>query len=110
MKKYWSILAGASLLLLSACGQAKDSTNQNQPSNTPSQVSAPETIAKQNCSSCHGVDLEGNYGPSLQKIGRKYTKEQILGILNNGIWAMRAQKQLSAQEKEVLANWLEQKK
>lgn len=110
MKKRWFWTIGASVLLLSACGQATDSSDQNNSSNQTNQVSAPEQIAKQNCSSCHGNNLQGNYGPSLQKTGSKYSKEQILNILNNGIGTMRPQTQLSSQEKEVLADWLSQKK
>lgn len=44
----------------------------------------PEEIVKQTCTSCHGANLEGSVGPNLQKIGSKYSQDEIKTILMNG--------------------------
>ncbi|SFK95879.1 cytochrome c551 [Paenibacillus sp. 1_12] len=68
-------------------------------------------IYKQNCISCHGNALEGGVGPSLQKVGAKYSKDQIATILNNGKGAMPSFKgKLSDNEIGELATWLADKK
>lgn len=111
MKKYWFSLIGASLLLLTACGQSSEAPKEEtkkEPATT--QVTGAEAIAKQNCTRCHGGNLQGSYGPSLEKIGSKYSKEQILDVLNNGKGTMGPQKQLKPEQKEELATWLAEKK
>ncbi len=71
----------------------------------------PEAIA-QNCIGCHGGDLEGveGSGPSLQKIGSKYSEEEINEIIMNGIEGTAMPGGLvSSEEAQVLAEWLAQK-
>ncbi|GAA4708891.1 menaquinol-cytochrome c reductase cytochrome b/c subunit [Brevibacillus fulvus] len=36
------------------------------------------------CMGCHGNNMEGMVGPNLQKIGSKYSAEEIEGIIKNG--------------------------
>ena len=36
----------------------------------------PEKIFAENCTACHGQNLEGGAGPNLQHIGAKLSKEQ----------------------------------
>ncbi|WP_044639803.1 c-type cytochrome [Risungbinella massiliensis] len=114
MKKYWFSLIGVSLLLLTACGQSSDTpseeTKNGSTNSSTTQVTGAEAIAKQNCTRCHGGNLQGSYGPNLQQIGAKYNKEQLLGVLNNGIGSMGPQKQLNDAQKEELATWLAEKK
>lgn len=112
MKKGLLAIVGASLLLLTACGQTADNNTSNNDANTGSQQQAagPEEIAKQNCSSCHGGNLQGNFGPSLEKIGSKMTKEEIIEVLDKGIGSMPPQTKLTPEQKEELATWLSEKK
>ncbi|NHN31717.1 c-type cytochrome [Paenibacillus agricola] len=118
---------------LSACGAkstAPPSTTPTTPSTTPpaanqgtgdttggttagGTVSTADASAiyKQNCISCHGNNLEGSVGPSLQKVGAKDSKDQISTILNNGKGAMPSFKgRLSDTEIGALATWLSEKK
>jgi cytochrome c551 len=68
-------------------------------------------ISKQNCTSCHGVNLEGGGAPKLQNVGAKYSKDQIAGIIANGKGAMPSFKgRLSDADINGLADWLAAKK
>ncbi|ENH97494.1 cytochrome c-550 [Gracilibacillus halophilus YIM-C55.5] len=70
----------------------------------------PEAIA-QNCIGCHGGDLEGGTGPSLQDVGSKYSQEEIYDIIMNGIQGTQMPGGLvSDGEAEVLSKWLAEKK
>ncbi|MDF2668504.1 MAG: cytochrome [Paenibacillus sp.] len=70
-------------------------------------VAAAEAIYKKSCISCHGDQLQGTMGPNLQKVGTKYTKEQLYKLILNGKGGMPAFKS-SLKEEEVanLALWL----
>jgi cytochrome c551 len=54
----------------------------------PDVMATGEAVVSQACISCHGANLEGGYGPSLQNIGDKYNKEEIVTILINGKGSM----------------------
>ena len=67
------------------------------------------------CVTCHGADLSGPM-PSLLGIGDKYTKEDILGIIENGIGGMPPQlaenldRGLTEEDIDALAGWLAMQK
>ncbi|KAB8128607.1 cytochrome c [Gracilibacillus oryzae] len=66
----------------------------------------PEALA-QNCIGCHGGDLEGASGPSLQNIGDKYSVEEVQDIIVNGIEGTAMPAGLvSTEEAAILAEWL----
>jgi menaquinol-cytochrome c reductase cytochrome b/c subunit len=46
--------------------------------------------AQASCMGCHGQHMEGGMGPSLQKVGGKYTAEQIADIIKKGKGQMPA--------------------
>jgi cytochrome c551 len=70
-----------------------------------------EALFKQSCTSCHGVDLEGDIGPNLQKIGGHLTKAQITAQITDGGTVMPPfGKRLKTEEIETLAAWLSAKK
>lgn len=70
-----------------------------------------QAIVKQNCTSCHGANLEGSVGPKLSTIGGKYSKDQIAGIIANGRGAMPAFKgKLTDADINALSDWLAAKK
>jgi cytochrome c551 len=74
-------------------------------------VAAAAVLFKQSCTSCHGVDLGGNIGPNLQKIGGELTKEEITTQITDGGSQMPPfAKRLKANEIETLAAWLAAKK
>ncbi|GAB6931738.1 c-type cytochrome [Calditerricola satsumensis] len=64
---------------------------------------------RQACASCHGANLEGSVGPNLQKVGAKYSKEQILSIIQNGRGQMPGGL-VKGDEAENLAAWLADRK
>lgn len=122
------LLAGALVLSLNACARndanpPADGNNTNQPAenqpgnnqpgnNQPAagvDVSRAEATYKNNCASCHGNNLEGIAGPDLTKVGSRYSKEQIIGIIQNGKGIM-PKNLVTGEEAENLAAWLASKK
>jgi mono/diheme cytochrome c family protein len=74
-------------------------------------ATAAQALYKQNCISCHGVDLQGGVGPNLQKVGSKLTLEQTYKLLQNGKGMMPGFKtQLKDEEIANLSRWLAEKK
>jgi mono/diheme cytochrome c family protein len=72
---------------------------------------AAQALFKQSCTSCHGVDLAGDFGPNLQKVGGKLTKEQITTQITQGGEAMPSfEEKLNTEEIQALASWLASKK
>ncbi|WP_438444961.1 c-type cytochrome [Gorillibacterium sp. sgz5001074] len=72
-----------------------------------------EALYKANCVACHGDKMDGNGAANrnIAKVGAKYTKEQILGIITNGRNGMPAFKgKLKDEELNALADWLAAKK
>ncbi|WP_019123282.1 cytochrome c551 [Brevibacillus massiliensis] len=128
MKRFsFILLAGAMVLVLGACGKSAQPAPQ-QPATPPAEQPAKggetttpttepgatagefdaakaEAVYKQNCSSCHGVDLKGAVGPDLTKIGDQLSKDDILGVINNGKGIM-PKGLVSGADADNLAAWL----
>ena len=97
-------------LALAACGGGGDNAGNNNGDNGGGDTAASaEQIYKQNCASCHGQDLSGGVGPNLQKVGSKYSKEQIKEIIANGRGAMPAGI-IKGEDADKVAEWLASKK
>jgi mono/diheme cytochrome c family protein len=45
-----------------------------------------EELFQSNCAKCHGAELEGFIGPSLEGVFERHNRETVLGILQNGIY------------------------
>lgn len=45
-----------------------------------------EELFQENCTRCHGDDLEGFIGPSLVGVFERHNRETVMGILRNGIY------------------------
>ncbi len=80
---------------------------------------AAQIYAKSTCLSCHGGDLKGMPSakiPALRGVGDLHSKDEILGIIHNGIGQMPGQydanigKGLTPAEIEQLADWLSRQK
>jgi mono/diheme cytochrome c family protein len=70
-----------------------------------------KALFKDNCMSCHGASLEGDFGPNLKKVGSQMSKADIAAQITNGGGGMPAfGKTLEAGEIEALAVWLATKK
>lgn len=125
MKKSIIFLSLLLVLSLSACGKSSDNNNNqgaanNNTGNTGTTTGQTggnaaagngEATFKANCVSCHGNNLEGAVGPNLQKVGAKYSADEIAGIVSNGRGGMPAFKgQLSDADIQGVAQWLAAKK
>lgn len=128
MKKSIIFLSLLLVLSLSACGKSSDNNNNQGAANnnagttgntgtTTGQTGGNaaagngEATFKANCISCHGNNLEGAVGPNLQKVGAKYSADEIAGIVSNGRGGMPAFKgQLSDADIQGVAQWLAAKK
>lgn len=73
------------------------------------ELASPEEIYQQNCSSCHGGNLEGGGGPALDKVGSNYSVEEIADIIQNGKGAMPGGI-VTGEAQQLLAEWLAEHK
>ncbi|GGD47217.1 c-type cytochrome [Paenibacillus nasutitermitis] len=92
------------IVVISACGSSSSELDG------PTEV---VKIARNNCISCHGTELQGKMGPdtNLQLVGKRLSKEQIAEQIRTGGDSMPAfESRLSAEEIEGLAAWLSGKK
>jgi cytochrome c551 len=86
-------------------------TTPDPSTQTPPAVSAAEEkLYEMHCLNCHGEQLKGGYGPSLEKVGSKYSEEEILKILAEGTGRMPSQKYIPDEDRQQLAKWLAEKK
>ena len=69
-----------------------------------------EEIYSGNCASCHGGNLEGGMGPSLETVGTNMSESEIADVIQNGRGQMPAMSQLQDDEVQELASWLAEKK
>jgi len=70
-----------------------------------------EATVKANCITCHGDQLQGGIGPSLQKIGTEHDAEGIFSIVSKGRGQMPSFKEkLAPEEIANVAMWLSEKK
>ncbi|WP_232699721.1 cytochrome c551 [Brevibacillus daliensis] len=108
MKRWASVLmAGMLVVGLTACGGGEKPAEQG--SSTGGTVAVGETKYKQSCVGCHGVDLKGATGPSLEKVGATYNKDQIKEIIEKGKGRMPAG-MAKGEDVEAIAAWLADKK
>ena len=108
------------LLALVGCSSDNSKEESNEATNTSDKVEAEsatsavdrgEELYKQKCANCHGGNLEGIVGGPLTEIGSKYTEEQLLDIIVNGIEKTTMPGGLlEGEEAEAVAKWLAQKK
>ncbi len=105
LKKVLLTLTIGLALVLSACG---GETSRNESAGGESSASA-EDIVKKNCTGCHGVDLGGANGPSLQKVGSEHSEAEIENIINNGQGGM-PKGLINEEDAKKVAAWLAKKK
>ncbi|MBO9129943.1 cytochrome c551 [Bacillus sp. 165] len=106
-KKILVSLMGAALALtMAACGKSEETPSET---NQTANGGTAEKIFQQSCSSCHGSDLAGRVGPSLQHVGQKYSQDEISGIISKGRGSMPGGL-LQGEDAEKVASWLAEKK
>jgi quinoprotein glucose dehydrogenase len=81
---------------------------ETKPAGGPALSSGPQ-IYSQICAACHGVNRNGDPArafPSLENIGQKLKKPDIVQLLNTGRGMMPSVAFLSAEQKEAVAGFL----
>src|SRR5690625_7893782 len=103
MKKWLMAVLFGAVLVLGACGGGGDdnATDEGGDDTGGETASAAEEIYENNCSACHGADLEGNNGPDLTDVGSKYDADEIADIIQEGTGGMPAQSQVSDEDTET---------
>ncbi|MFD2673592.1 c-type cytochrome [Marinicrinis sediminis] len=99
-------------LTLTACGNSESGSGYHVNQDKEAFPEAIELYNTQRCLSCHATDLEGNMGSksNLSQIGSKLTKEELIQVISEGRKMMPAYAdQLSAEQIEMLAEWLSTK-
>lgn len=119
MKKQLMALFFGTTLVLSACGggETTDEEPAGVPVETPevdegsgdggesSSVDA-EQVVQQNCTSCHGQNLEGQGNfPPLNDVGSRLSEEEIRTIIDEGQGAMPPDI-IEGEEADAVAAWL----
>jgi len=108
-KKLFGLLLGTSLAL-AACGGGDEATdNNNANEGGGATANAAEQIYQQNCANCHGQNLEGQVGPSLEKVGSKYSADEIKNIIVQGRGSMPGNL-IKGEDVDKVAQWLAEKK
>lgn len=108
MKKWLVAVLLGVLLVLGACGggsdDKKDANNGNNDGNT-TDVAAGEDLYKKQCASCHGQDLSGGAGPSLETVGADLNAGEIKTIIEEGQGSMPGGL-LTGDDAQAVADWL----
>src|SRR5690625_145686 len=114
LKKWLIAILFGTILTLGACGGGGnsdgDAKNNNANNGNGDTASAAEDVYQKSCMACHGGNLDDGSAPDLTAIGSKYSADEIEDIIENGIGGMPAQKQVSDDDRELLASWLADKK
>lgn len=98
-----SIMVFSSLLLTGCGGSSSEDNKATYDSNG-------EKIFQNNsCVGCHGKDLQGASGPSLQKVGSELSEAEIEKTINEGKGSMPGELVDKKEAKEV-AKWLSEQK
>ena len=106
MKKWLMAVVFGSILVLGACGGGGASDNGNDTGDGATEdVAAAEAIYKDSCASCHGGDLSGGAGPSLETVGADMSADEILDVIENGKGSMPPGL-ISGDDATAVAEWL----
>lgn len=109
---FFAACAFAVVLMFTLPGKS-EVAEENKPSmpEVTMDAASAETIVKATCLSCHGDQLQGGVGPSLQKIGSQKDAGEIYSIVTKGRGQMPSFKdKLAPEEIANVALWLAEKK
>ncbi|ARP44104.1 cytochrome c551 [Geobacillus thermodenitrificans] len=108
--KLATVFLGASLAL-AACGGGDDNAGEQNGGNNGGgdTTAAAEQVYQQSCASCHGQDLSGGVGPNLQKVGSKYSADEIKEVITKGRGSMPGGI-IQGEDADKVAEWLAAKK
>lgn len=109
---FFAACAFALVLMFTLPGK-EEVAEQNKPTMPVVQLDAAkaEATVKASCISCHGDQLQGGMGPSLQNEGSQHDPEEIYSIVTKGRGQMPSFKEkLAPEEISNVALWLAEKK
>lgn len=96
--------------VLIACGNnGNDDADGTNDDDISVDVKAAEALYKDSCASCHGGDLEGDFGPSLETVGNDMSEDEIRETIKEGGEKMPAES-LRGEDADKVAAWLATKK
>lgn len=110
MKKWLLTIVFGAALVLGACGGDDADKDDGDSGDDNTEVSAGEEAYKDSCASCHGGNLEGVSGPSLETAGADHSADDIEDIIENGTGGMPPQSNVSDDDRAAIAEWLADKK
>lgn len=111
MKKWLLTIIFGAALVLGACGGSDDGDSGNNDGGSDNEVaSAGEEAYQNHCSNCHGGNLEGVSGPSLETVGDKFSADEIEDIIENGRGGMKPMPSVPDDDRAAIAEWLADKK
>lgn len=110
MKKWLVAVLFGTLLVLGACGGGSDDNASDDGAATEDDGGSVdsakgEEVYQKSCASCHGDDLSGNVGPSLETVGADHSVDDIKDIIENGQGSMPAGL-VSGDDEDAVAEWL----
>ncbi|WP_027965393.1 c-type cytochrome [Halalkalibacillus halophilus] len=102
-KKLLLAIIGLILIVaLAACGGDDEGSGDGDSGET----AQGEELFQQNCAQCHGGDLEGAAGPSLENVGATYEQDGIVQIIQEGTGAMAPIDDVNEEEANEIAEWV----
>ncbi|MCT2537586.1 cytochrome c [Aquibacillus koreensis] len=106
-----AVLGILTMIVLSIVGlDQQDQIAQEDGTGGEEEVIQDPEVLIESCISCHGSDLGGNNGPSLQNVGSDYSVDEIQDIIINGKGTGMPGGLVSNEEAAILAEWLAEKK
>ena len=105
LKKF--LMAGglSMVLILGACGSGEEEASEEPATEEGSSASSgdvdAESIARDNCASCHGQDFSGGMGPALA--GMSLSEDEFSEIVRNGQGQMPAFSEDQIKDEELSA-------
>ncbi|MEK4204934.1 MULTISPECIES: c-type cytochrome [Paenibacillus] len=109
---FFAACAFAVVLMFTLPGK-EEVAEENKPTMPVVQLDAAkaEATVKASCITCHGDQLQGGVGPSLQNEGGQHDAEEIYSIVTKGRGQMPSFKEnLAPEEIANVALWLSEKK
>src|SRR5690625_2118334 len=112
MKKWLMAVLLGTLFVLGACGGGGANDNASDTDNAATEEDGGTTdsakgeeVFQKNCASCHGDDLSGGAGPSLETVGADLSVDDIKNIIENGQGSMPPGL-VSGDDQDAVAEWL----
>ncbi|MET3682438.1 cytochrome c550 [Alkalibacillus flavidus] len=105
-----AVLGIIAIIVMSGVGlsQMQNADESDGEEQTEESAENPEAYYENNCMSCHGGNLEGGTGPSLQNVSDDYSVEELQDIIANGVEGspLMTGNYANDEQAQMLAEWL----